>query len=160
MSEHRVGAAAPPPPADEQAAPPPAADEQAAPPPAADEQSVVAVLVDWYAAMERHDLAGVAAALTPTFLLIEHDHLMDAATLLAALGAAAGQGRQTAELSEFDIVIDGDLAWSTHRNHEVWHPTVGPVVELEFLETVILRRFRASWRIERYHASRLRPSTL
>ena len=130
----------------------------AAGPSTADEQSVVAVLVDWYTAMERHDLTGVAAALTPTFLLVEHDHLMDAAALLAALAAADGQGRQTAELSEFDIVVDGDLAWSTHRNQEVWYPTVGEALELEFLETVILRRHGDSWRIERYHASRLRPA--
>lgn len=138
MSEHRSGGAAG--------------------PSTADEQSVVAVLVDWYTAMERHDLTGVAAALTPTFLLVEHDHLMDAAALLAALAAADGQGRQTAELSEFDIVVDGDLAWSTHRNQEVWYPTVGEALELEFLETVILRRHGDSWRIERYHASRLRPA--
>jgi ketosteroid isomerase-like protein len=125
-----------------------------------DENAVVAVLVDWYAAMERHDLAAVAAALTPAFLLVEHDQVMDAATLMAGLAAAVGQGRQTAELSEFDIVVEGELAWCTHRNQEVWYPTAGEAVELEFLETVILRRHQASWRIERYHASRVRPVTL
>ena len=126
----------------------------------ADEQAVRASLVDWYAAIERHDMDAVAAALAPGFLIVEHDRIMDAPSLVGELTAGIDAGRQTAELSEFDIVIDGDIAWCTLRNEEVWHPTEGAPTELEFLETVILRRHEQTWRLQRYHASRLRPTTL
>ena len=125
-----------------------------------DEAAVRAVLIEWYDAMTRHDMLAVAAVLTPDFLLVEHDQLLDAATLVEGLTLGIEAGHQTAELSEFDIVIADDVAWSTHRNHEVWHPTSGDPTELEFLETVILRRSGPSWLIGRYHATRLRPITM
>lgn len=127
---------------------------------AADQQSVIATLVDWYAAITRHDLQAVAEALSTDFLIVENDHILDAAELLAMLSAGISQGHQTAELSDFDIVIAGDIAWCTHRNDEIWYPNEGEPTPLAFLETVILLRHESAWLIERYHASAIEPLSL
>jgi len=125
-----------------------------------EETAVAKALSDWYDAIQHHDARGIEDALTPDFLLIEHDELIDRASLVAGLIDDTTAGYQTAELSEFHITIEGDIAWSTHRNEEVWYPVDGEPLELGFLETVVLRRVDGSWLIDRYHATRLRPDTL
>jgi hypothetical protein len=108
-----------------------------------DEIDVRATLTDWYTAMTAHDITALGDALTESFLLIEHDDLLDRAQLLEMLSSEAD-----------------DVAWSTHRNHEVYTPLVGEPLRLEFLETVVLVRRDGRWLIDRYHATRLSPATL
>ena len=125
---------------------------------ATDKRNIIATLIDWYAAITRHDLAAVADALTAGFLIVENDHILDTTALLATLSAGVSEGYQTAELSDFDITISGDVAWSTHRNDEVWYPSEGEPTPITFLETVILLRHKSTWLIERYHASVIGPN--
>jgi ketosteroid isomerase-like protein len=124
-----------------------------------DVAAVRGVLLDWYNAMTAHDADGLDAPLSPTFLLIEHDELVEREALLAGLASESNDGF-TAELSDFRVVIRGDVAWSTHRNHETWTPAGGSMQALTFLKTVVLVRDGGRWLIDRYHATRLSPAVI
>jgi ketosteroid isomerase-like protein len=121
-----------------------------------DESEVRTALTSWYASMTAHDLAAVGAALTDTFLLIEHDEMADRAELLGMLSGAPNDSLD-AHLSDFQVSVMGDVAWSTHRNREMYTPSGGETQELFFLETVVLVRRGGRWLIDRYHATRLSP---
>jgi ketosteroid isomerase-like protein len=124
-----------------------------------DEFDVRAALTDWYAAMTAHDIPAVGEALTESFLLIEHDELLDRSQLLEILSSESDDDF-IAELTDFRVTVHGDVAWSTHRNHEVYTPALGEQLQLEFLETVVLVRRDGRWLIDRYHATRLSPATM
>jgi len=123
-----------------------------------DEADIRATLHGWYTAMAAHDLAAVGAALTDTFLLVEHDELLDRTALLEMLSGATDD-HQVASLSAFHVTVHDDVAWSTHRNHERYTPADGEPADLDFLETVVLVRHGGHWLIDRYHATRLSPAT-
>lgn len=124
-----------------------------------DEFDVRAALTDWYTAMTAHDITAVGEALTESFLLIEHDDLLDRSQLLEMLSSETDDDL-IAELTDFHVTVQGDVAWSTHRNHEVYTPAVGEQLQLGFLETVVLVRRDGRWLIDRYHATRLSPATM
>ena len=123
------------------------------------ESDVRATLTGWYTAMSAHDITAVGAALSESFLLVEHDQLLDRDQLIEMLSGETDD-ELIADLSEFRVTVQGDVAWSTHRNHEVYTPAVGEPIRLEFLETVVLVRRDGHWLIDRYHATRLSPATL
>lgn len=123
-----------------------------------DESDIRATLDGWYTAMAAHDITAVGAALTDTFLLVEHDELVNGTALLEML-SGADDYHLDASLSDFHVSVDGDIAWSTHRNHERYTPADGPPQEIDFLETVVLVRRDGQWLIDRYHATRLSPAT-
>jgi ketosteroid isomerase-like protein len=116
-------------------------------------------LMSWYDAMMRHDRNEVAAALSETFLLIEHDALLDKKELMHML---SGEDDSTlvANLHDFHITVVGDIAWSTHRNSEVFTSPHAEPLELEFLETVVLIKENGIWLMDRYHATRLSPAVI
>jgi ketosteroid isomerase-like protein len=116
-------------------------------------QAVEQTLVDWYTAITEHAMDAVAAALAPGFLLVENTELLDRVALLERLTLGINYGTQTAVLSEFHTVVQGDVAWTTLRNHEVWTPKEGDPVRLEFIETVVLRKSAGRWLMERYQAT-------
>ena len=124
-----------------------------------DESDVRATLTGWYTAMSAHDITAVGAALSESFLLVEHDQLLDRDQLIEMLSGEIDD-KLIADLSEFHVTVQGDVAWSTHRNHEVYTPASGVPIRLEFLETVVLVRRDGHWLIDRYHATRLSPATL
>jgi uncharacterized protein (TIGR02246 family) len=124
-----------------------------------DESAIRAVLTGWYTAMTAHDIAAVGAVLTESFLLVEHDTLVDRTGLLEML-AGETDDELIATLSDFHVTVVGDVAWSTHRNHEVYTPSGAEPLQLDFLETVVLVRRDGRWLIDRYHATRLSPATL
>lgn len=123
-----------------------------------DESDIRATLNGWYAAMGTHDVTAVGTALTDTFLLVEHDQLVDRTALLEML-SGADDYHLDASLSDFHVTVDGDIAWSTHRNHERYTPADGESEDIDFLETVVLVRRDGRWLIDRYHATRLPPAT-
>lgn len=125
----------------------------------ADEAAVRAVLTDWYVAMRDHDNGGIASALSEEFLLVEHDAILRGPELTTML-MSESDATLIAELSDFSITVHGDVAWSTHRNHEVWTPAEGEALEMEFLETVVLVRTGGRWLMDRYHATRISPAVL
>lgn len=117
------------------------------------------VLCDWYIAMKNHDIDKLAAALSDTFLLIEHDELMDGKHLIEML-ASEDDSTLVANLHDFHITVSGDTAWSTHRNSEVFTSPTREPLELEFLETVVLIKKDDNWLMDRYHATRLSPAEI
>ena len=123
---------------------------------AAKARAVEDALRAWYAAIHSYDLPAVADALTASFMILEDTVLLDKQALLDRLRRGQASGSQTAELSEFKTRVQGSIAWTTLRNREVWTPNSGPPVKLEFLETVVLQKVGGRWRIDRYHASRVR----
>ena len=122
-----------------------------------DESDIRATLQGWYTAMATHDITSVGAALTDTFLLVEHDELVNRTELLEMLSGAHDYSLD-ASLNDFHVSVDGDIAWSTHRNHERYIPADGEPQEIDFLETVVLVRRDGRWLIDRYHATRLSPA--
>ncbi|ANH69190.1 nuclear transport factor 2 family protein [Mitsuaria sp. 7] len=126
-------------------------------PPASAIQAVEAALVDWHQALEAHDWPAVDAGLTPDFLMVEHDRLMDKAALLAFVQRSATSGRQRASLHGFRTAVQQDVAWTTVFNDELWMAVDGTHTPFRFLETAVFRRDGDVWRIARYHATRLEP---
>jgi ketosteroid isomerase-like protein len=123
-----------------------------------DESDIRATLASWYTAMAAHDLDAVGAALTDTFLLVEHDELVNRVALLEML-SGANYKNLVATLSDFHVSVNGDIAWSTHRNRESYTPWDGECQEIDFLETVVLVRRGGRWLIDRYHATHLAPAS-
>ena len=122
-------------------------------------ENVRNVLCEWYIAMKNHDIDKLAAALSDTFLLIEHDELMDGKKLIEML-ASEDDSTLVANLHDFHITVSGDTAWSTHRNSEVFTSPTREPLELEFLETVVLIKKDGNWLMDRYHATRLSPAEI
>ncbi len=121
--------------------------------------AVEASLRAWHRALEAHDWDVVASGLTESFLMIEHDRILDKPALLEMLTNSALSGRQRADLREFRTEVDRDCAWTTLRNDELWIPNQGEQRKFAFLETAVLRYAQDHWQIERYHATRLTPPT-
>lgn len=129
---------------------PPAGDE------AAEAQAVHQALERWYTAIHGYDSAGIAGALTPTFLILEDTVPYDGPTLVREILQGRGVGSQVAVLTDLRTRVHGDVAWTTLRNDEVWTPVKGAPDSLHFLETVVLQKVAGRWLIDRYHAARLR----
>lgn len=129
--------------------------ETATPAVDADARAAEACLHAWHHALEHHDWTAVVAGLTPGFLMIEHDRILDKAALLAMLMGSASHGCQRASLHGFRTLAQGDIAWTTVHNDEVWIANDGTRTPYSFLETAIFKREGGSWRIDRYHATRL-----
>lgn len=122
-------------------------------------KAVEQVLYDWYTAMERHDTAGTAAPLTASFFIFEDTTKLRRDDLLAGLNAGFNAGVQTAKLSNLETTVRGDVAWSSFRNEEVFRPTAGEPIYLNFVETVVFVKEDGRWKIDRYHATRInRPN--
>ena len=122
---------------------------------ASEAHAVEAALGAWHHALEAHDWTTVAAGLTPGFLMIEHDRIMDKAALLALVKDSASHGRQRALLHDFRTQVHLDCAWTTVRNDERWIPNDGAEKPFKFLETAVFRFEHGGWQIDRYHATRL-----
>ncbi len=56
-----------------------------------DESDVRATLTGWYTAMSAHDITAVGAALSESFLLVEHDQLLDRDQLIEMLSVGLQQ---------------------------------------------------------------------
>ena len=119
--------------------------------------AVEASMRAWYRALEAHDWEIVTSGLTESFLMIEHDQILDKPSLLAMLKESAKRGRLRANLREFRTQIEGKCAWTTMHNDELWLPNQGEQRQFAFLETAVLRHGQGYWQIERYHATRLLP---
>lgn len=122
---------------------------------ATDEAALRATLDRWYAAMQARDSAGTLAPLTPEFLLLEDTLPLSGPALVTRLRADSAQGTWTAAFSDWRTRIDGDVAWTTLRNHETSRPPAGGACEADFLETIVFVRRDGAWFIDRYHAAAL-----
>ncbi len=135
----------------------------APPPPASvpqdDARAIHETLLGWYQAIHSFDSAGIASPLTPTFLILEDTLPLSREALVAGILSGRGMGSQTAELRDLKTRVNGDVAWTTLRNHEVFTSVSGKTDTLDFLETIVFERVAGRWMIDRYHAARLnRPA--
>jgi Ketosteroid isomerase homolog len=122
------------------------------------EQTLYETLHGWYEAIHLHDLQTAADMLTPDFRIVEHTEILDKAELLARLEDGMAYGTQTSELVDFNAQSQGDFAWATLRNCEVWTPNdAEPPMDLEFVETVIFQYLDGRWLIAHYHATNTNP---
>ena len=138
-----------------------AACSKAPPPPtpvvhdrAADEQAIRKTLDGWYAAMYANDSTGTVAPLTKEFLLLEDTLPLSATELVSRLKSDNDGTKWRANFSDFRTRIEGDVAWTTLKNHEVIEP-VGKKCTSDFLETIVFVRAGEEWKIDRYHAAAL-----
>ncbi len=124
---------------------------------AADTVAIRTTLDGWYAAMQRVDSAEIVAPLTPEFLLLEDTLPLNRDQLVARLTEGDDSTvKWTAEFSDLRTRIVGNVAWTTLKNHEVSRSSRdGKVCQADFLETIVLVRNGATWRIDRYHAAAL-----
>jgi ketosteroid isomerase-like protein len=121
----------------------------------ADSAAIRATLDRWYAAMQAVDSAGTLAPLTPQFLLLEDTLPLSGPELVARLREGGTETKWTAEFSDLRNRIEGDVAWTTLRNHETSHGKDGKKCQADFLETIVFVRHNGNWLIDRYHAAAL-----
>ena len=131
-----------------------------APNPTEDARAVEAVVRSWYDASERRDSAAWVSPLLPEFFIFEDTTVYDKANLTRLVVESFAAGIDRAELSDFNTVVAGDVAWTSFRNNEVFTPTGAPALPARrYLETAVFRRETGRWMMERYHATRInRPA--
>jgi ketosteroid isomerase-like protein len=125
---------------------------------------IVETLEAWYFAMANKDMRTFAAMITDSFVVVEHDTLISGADLVRMIAAEIDAQGDTfsvsVKLSDHNIMVHGDVAWSTHRNCEVFGQSDGSKLELDFLETVVFVKSRDQWLMDRYHATKLREAVV
>jgi ketosteroid isomerase-like protein len=124
---------------------------------AADERAVRKTLDDWYEAMYANDSARIVAPLTREFLLLEDTLPLSGVELVARLKSDNGGAKWKANFSDFKTRIEGDVAWTTLRNHEDIEAPGNKKCTADFLETIVFVRAGEGWKIDRYHAAALHP---
>lgn len=121
----------------------------------ADSVAIAATLGRWYRAMQAVDSAGILAPLTPQFLLLEDTLPLSGPELVARLRQGGTDARWTAAFSDWRTRIEGNVAWTTLRNHETSRGKDGKECQADFLETIVFLRQDGRWLIDRYHAAAL-----
>ncbi len=139
------------------AAPSFAQDAEDTPGAAADRLAIRATLDGLYAAMYKVDAAGIMASVTPQFLLLEGTLPLSSAELIARLQKGGTDTKWSAEFSDFRTRLQGDVAWTTLKNHEIAKGKDGKECQADFLETIVFVRDGERWLIDRYHAAEENP---
>jgi ketosteroid isomerase-like protein len=129
-----------------------------------EDKKIANVLDAWYHAMANKDMQAFAAMMTDTFVVVEHDTLISGADLVQMLTAEIDELGDafsfSADLSDHNITVHGDVAWCTHRNFEVFGQRDGTKLELDFIETVVFQKSNGHWLMDRYHATKLREAVI
>jgi len=119
-----------------------------------DEADVATMVKDFFAAIERRDLAAAAAMTTPGF------HSFDVAKAFTGpeLFAMVGGAQQKGVTLEFGIAtvethVACNTAWAVWKNDGkiAGTPTL-------WLESAVLSRTKAGWRFEFYHSTKVPPA--
>ena len=119
----------------------------------ADSLAILNTLDEWYNAMYRVDSIGVLASLTPQFLLLEDTIPLTGAELFARLKQGDKETKWAAKFSDLRTRYQGDIAWTTLKNHETSSGKDGKRCQADFLETIVFVRKDKRWLIDRYHAA-------
>lgn len=129
-----------------------------------DAKKISKVLDDWYLALANKDMHTFAAMITDTFVVVEHDTLINGADLVQMLTAEINELGDafsfSAKLIDHNIIVRGDIAWCTHRNFEIFGQRDGTKIELDFIETVVFVKSNGEWLMDRYHATKLREDVV
>lgn len=119
----------------------------------ADSLAIRTTLEGWYAAMQEIDTTRILAPLTEHFLLLEDTLPLTGVELVARLQKGGTETKWTAEFSDFRTRFQGDVAWTTVKNHENALTKDGKKCQADFLETIVFVRQGGHWLIDRYHAA-------
>ncbi|MFN8582954.1 MAG: nuclear transport factor 2 family protein [Gemmatimonadaceae bacterium] len=111
------------------------------------------------AAMQAGDSAGTLAPLTKHFLLLEDTLPLSGPELVARLAKGGTDTKWSATFSDWRTRFNGDVAWTTLRNHETSEGKTWKKCRADFLETIVFVREGSRWPIDRHHAAALRPWT-
>lgn len=129
-----------------------------------EDKNIASTLDAWYCAMANKDMRAFAEMMTDTFVVVEHDTLIRGAELVQMITEEIDElgdaFSASVNLSDHNITVHGDVAWSTHRNSEIFGQRDGTKLELDFLETVVFVRLDGQWLIDRYHATKLREAVI
>lgn len=139
--------------------PPPPAESPAQHDRASDEAAIRKTLDSWYDAMYANDSSAIVAPLTREFLLLEDTLPLSGNELVARLKTDNDGAKWRANFSDFKTRIEGDVAWTTLRNHEIIEPPGNKKCSADFLETIVFVRSGDAWKIDRYHAAALHQMT-
>ena len=123
----------------------------------ADSLAIRATLEGWYEGMYKVDSTEILAPLTPQFLLLEDTLPLTGLELLARLKKGGGETKWSAEFSDLRTRFQGDVAWTTLKNHEIAEGKDGKQCQADFLETIVFVREDGCWLIDRYHAAVMHP---
>jgi ketosteroid isomerase-like protein len=105
------------------------------------------------------DSVEILAALTPDFMIIEDTLMLSGTELIARLKEGGTDTKWHAEFSDLQTRFEGDVAWTTLRNHETAVGADGLKCQADYLETIVFVREDERWLIDRYHAAMLNAWT-
>lgn len=103
--------------------------------------------------MYANDSTRIVAPLTSQFLLLEDTLPLSGTQLVTRLKSDSSGTKWKANFSDLKTRIEGDVAWTTLRNHEDIHTRDGKTLCADFLETIVFVRAGERWKIDRYHAA-------
>ena len=124
---------------------------------ATDTTAIRATLENWYVAMYKIDSVGILSPLTPEFLLLEDTLPLTGIELVNRLKKGGRETKWSAEFSDMHTRFQGDVAWTTLKNHEIAIMKDGQQCQADFLETIVFVREDQHWMIDRYHAAAVHP---
>lgn len=119
----------------------------------ADSIAIRTTLEGWYNAMYKVDSVGILSLLTPQFLLLEDTLPLNGNELFARLKKGGTDTKWLAAFSDFHTRFQGDVAWTTLKNHETALKKGGNRCQADFIETIVFVRKDKHWLIDRYHAA-------
>jgi len=134
----------------------PIASHAAAP---ADETAVKQRIIDWYGAFAnpRVDRDYYRSFMTRDYLLLENGDLLDLAGDLAMLNGLQPDHQRSDTFDFRQVRIEGDVAYLVYfLNSEMRDSKNGPRSR-RYLESAIMRRTNAQWRVAVLHSTKINP---
>ena len=126
---------------------------EAAPGTTAEERAVEATVVAFFDAITAYDYDGLRRVVTEDFELVEDTLVLDLAGFVDFIEPYEDRGATiTYELSEFNTEVRGPVAWTRYRNEGLLR-TGEEELDLEWLESAVLLKVGADWRIDRLQSA-------
>ena len=123
----------------------------------AETASVELIVRSFFEALERDDLAAIGRLTTKDFYAFDAGKRFTAGELAALVRDAHLKGVQLNwKLGAIDTNVGCDMAWTAWENHG--SAGIPPKLEpVSWLESAVLRRTSAGWRIDFFHSARVPP---
>lgn len=119
----------------------------------AEERAAEETVVAFFDAITAYDYDGLRRVVTDDFELVEDTLVLDLGGFIAFIEPFEDRGATiTYELSGFNTEVRGPVAWTRYRNEGVLR-TGEEELDLEWLESAVLLKVGADWRIDRLHST-------
>lgn len=119
----------------------------------AEEQAVEETVVAFFDAITAYDYDGLRRVVTDDFELVEDTLVLDLAGFVEFIEPFEDRRATiTYALSEFNTEVRGPVAWTRYRNDGLLR-TGEEELDLEWLESAVLLKVGADWRIDRLHST-------